>query len=108
MALHIPRVRHIGKVYSPFSGQEAEIDGEPNTSDSTLLFVYCADAGEYAHYAGRMSKLIDYENEEPDIYDLLMKLEGKGVLVIEIDTDWNGPYFYGFAPLPDQETKMNG
>lgn len=101
MALPVARISHLGRIFSPFSG--LPIDGKdmdgPNIQDPTLLFVYYANAGMHAYVSQRLMNLSDVDVENTDIDELAGLLSVGGGLILEVDTDWNGLNYYGFAPL---------
>lgn len=91
------RIHYLGQVYSPFSGLPADGDGGPNKADSTLLFVYYGDAGDFAYIAQRIrNDLTDAEGTDPESLATALNIDGG--IILEVDTDWNGINWYGFAP----------
>jgi len=98
MSLPTARIHCLEQVFSPFSGLPADGEGGPNEKDPTLLFVYYGNAGDYAYISNRLQNLVDGNVESIDIGMLHSALSIDGGLILEVDTDWNGVNFYGFAP----------
>jgi|SRR6185312_4917410 len=89
---------YLGTVYSPFSGLPADSEDGPNEADSTLLFVYYGDAGEWAYISPRLANDLPEDADEVGAVDLAETLQIEGGLLMVVDTDWNGINYYGFAP----------
>jgi len=98
MSIPTTRIHCLEQIFSPFSGLPADGEDGPNGKDSTLLFVYYGTAGEYAYISKRLQNLVDGNIEDIDIGTLHSVLSVDGGLILEVDTDWNGVNFYGFAP----------
>ena len=54
--------------------------------------------GDYAYVSERLQNLVDEDVEGIDIETLYSVLTIDGGLILEVDNDWNGVNFYGFAP----------
>ena len=87
---------NITKLYSPFSGQLAEKEGEPNTNDHSLLFIYIGDVDEFSFINNRFTEYT--HNIESDIDEKIQQLEIEGLTVFKVNNDWNGIVYYAFAP----------
>ena len=98
MSLPIARVRRLEQIFSPFSGLPADGKDGPNENDPTLLFVYYGNTGEYAYVSKRLQGSMEGNIEDVDIKELHSTLSIDGGHVFEVDTDWNGVNYYGFAP----------
>lgn len=105
MPLTVAKVRCLEQIFSPYSGLPADGEDGPNESDSTLLFIYSAEVGEYSHVSDLLRGTVDGDVEDLEIEELCERLSGSGMLVLEVDADWNGVNFYGFAP---KETAADG
>lgn len=103
MPLPTVEIAYLGMIHSPFSGQPAEPDDEPNEKDPTLLFAYYGDAGVYGYISPRLLNVLEDDGEETDPVNLAQGLQIDGGLVMRVDTDWNGVNYYGFAP---EESKV--
>jgi hypothetical protein len=89
------------KIYSPFSGQPvySEETGETNIQDSTLLFVYYGNSGDYDYISDKVIKLIpDIDVIKINVEDLPELLSIDGGFMMVVDSGWNGINYYGFAP----------
>jgi hypothetical protein len=98
MSLPTARIHCPDQIFSPFSGLPTDGEDGPNEKDSTLLFVYYGNAGDYAYISKRLQNLLDGNIESIAIETLHSVLSVDGGLILEVDTDWNGVNFYGFAP----------
>jgi hypothetical protein len=96
--LPIARVHHLGQIFSPFSGHPSDGENGPNVEDASLLFVFYGDASSFAFVSVRIQELIHADVASLEIKDLANLLEIEGGLILEVDTDWNGINYYGFAP----------
>lgn len=96
--------RYLGAVYSPFSGLPADSEDGPNETDPTLLFTYYGDAGEYGFISPRLGNDLAEQAADLEPLDLAEALQIEGVLVMVVDTDWNGVNYYGFAPTDSEIT----
>jgi hypothetical protein len=85
-------------IYSPFSGLAADIEGEINEKDPTLLFIYYGNTGDYAYVSERIKGLIQDDIESVDVETLPSMISIDGGFVLRIDADWNGVNYIGFAP----------
>ena len=63
-----------------------------------MLFVFYGYAETYAYVSARLQNVGDGDVEEIKIEELSSTLSVDGGLILEVDTDWNGVNYYGFAP----------
>jgi hypothetical protein len=99
MPIPIFRTATTESIFSPFSGQPADGDEVAVGSDETLLFQYYGEASCWGYVSARLATLlvgVDIEELEPE--ELAKKVDIRGAFVIEVDADWNGVNWYGFAP----------
>jgi len=99
MPLPVASIHCLEQIFSPFSGLPAEKEEEPNEKDPTLLFIYYGDAAIYAYVSKRVHAIVDGDVEDLEIEELTKAISIDGGLMLEVDTDWNGVNFYGFAPV---------
>lgn len=99
MALPLVAIHCLEQIHSPFSGLPAEVpEGGPNEADATLLFVYYGNAADFSYISAHVKSQLP-ENAVCNSPDQLADiLSFDGGLVLEVDTDWNGVNWYGFAP----------
>ena len=100
MPLPIVKIHFLDKLYSPFSGLPVESDDGVNENDKTLLFVYYGDFPGFAYINERLTE-VSGDIENLDIESLNQMLTIDGGFILEVDTDWNGINYYGFAPITD-------
>ncbi len=101
--MSLPRVeiKTLQAFYSPFSGLLLEGEDVDVSDDSTVLFIYYGALGEFAHLSDRVVQTVGEDAEDVDIEELIERLDYPGGFVIQVDTDWNGINYYGFAPAED-------
>ncbi len=106
MAIPVVSIKFEGeKLYSPFSGQAVQDDGEWNESDDTFLFSFLGTPGLFGHVSSRLHEALgtkdehDLEDMEPN--EIAKKLAIDGAFMLEIDAGWNGINYYSFAPAVD-------
>ncbi len=100
MALPVSKLHYLGQIYSPFSGLPADGEDGPNEGDPTLLFIYYGNASMFGYVSKRVQDAVS-DVEDIDIDELPGILSVDGGVVFEVDTDWNGINYYGFAPTAD-------
>lgn len=98
MPLPLVQVHCLTQIFSPFSGLPADGDKGPNQQDDTLLFVYYGDATQFAYVSSAVLDAVKADPDELEVEDLQEALSMKGGFIMEVDTDWNGVNYYGFAP----------
>jgi hypothetical protein len=94
---NLAKTTYSGQVHSPFSGFPSDGDDGPNQDDGTLLFVYYGDADLFAYISDRLGGATV---DDASLDDVLGAELPAGCIVLEVDTEWNGVNFYGFAPDP--------
>ena len=97
MPVPVARVHCRDLIFSPFSGEPAEVKSGPNKSDATLLFIYHGDPGFYAFVSERLKYAMneDIEYLEPENLHAAIDIDGGVILEVETDSAIN---YYGFAP----------
>ena len=99
MSIPVARVHCRDPIFSPFSGQPAEVKGAPNKKDPTLLFVYYGETGFYAYVSQRLMNSMNEDIEYLDAEELHTHIDIDGGLILEVETDVRGVNYYGFAPV---------
>ena len=97
MPVPVARVHCRDPIFSPFSGEPAEVDGGPNKEDATLLFVYHGDPGFYSYVSERLKFAMNEDIEYLEPENLHSAVDIDGGLIIEVEADSMVNY-YGFAP----------
>lgn len=98
MPIPIARIHYREQIYSPYSGQSADSRDGPNRKDPALLFVYYEEAGIYAYVSQRLRHSMNEDIEYLAAENLHASIDIDGGLILEVETDWNGVNYYGFAP----------
>jgi hypothetical protein len=96
MPTPITKTHCLSQVYSPFSGMPADGDDGPNEKDPTLLFVWYGCSGQFEYISERLQTVGGEDFD--DVSEVCKAIDIKGAIVLEVDTDWNGINYYGFAP----------
>lgn len=99
MPIPVVRVHCRDQIYSPFSGQPADVKGSPNKKDPTLLFIYHGDVGFYAYISERVRYAMNEDIEYLEPENLHASIDIDGGLILEVETDQTGVNYYGFAPV---------
>lgn len=98
MPIPVVRVHCRDQIFSPYSGLPADGKNGPNTKDPTLLFVYYAKPGIYAHASDRLRCVMNEDIEYLDAEAIHTHIDIEGGLIMEVMTDVNDVNYYGFAP----------
>lgn len=89
-------------IFSPLSGKRVVgREGEPNRQDETLLFIHYDRAGEsvLGYLSPRVRDALGVAADAEVLFtDLCRELSIEGALMLEVESEWNGRTFYGFAP----------
>jgi len=90
------------QIYSPFSGQPADGEDGPNERDTTLLFIFYGDAGEYAYISEQFRReanikgIGEIDEVEPETLAKQVPIENS--MLLKVNAAWNGINWYCFAP----------
>ena len=100
MTIPLVEIRYLGDyIYSPFSGLPAVTEDGENEDDPTLLFTYYGNASLYGYVSRRLQDMLSQDVEDIDVSKLHSLLTVEGGMILEVDSDFNGVNYYGFAPV---------
>ena len=97
MIENVIRIKQQETILSPFSGEPAEINGEPNSSDQSLLFIYLGMIGEFSYVSDSLTEKTGKGQDDISIDDVVEFSGTDGVAIFESDGEWNGLVYYGFS-----------